>query len=507
MTTNVAGLGMRRQLFIGGRWRDAADRGTREVINPTTGGAFATVPEATSTDVQEALAAAAVAQPSWEARPPIERAGYLHRIAALVRRHLEDLAELVTMEEGKPISEARGEVEATAEFFTFFAEYARRIEGDLLPSDNPEEQVLILRVPYGVVVGIIPWNYPNAMCARKIAPALIAGNTIVLKPHEETPLSALALGELIEQAELPPGVVNIVTGAGETVGESLVSDPRTDLVTMTGSVPVGKRILGLAAHRVLPVSLELGGKAPFIVLTDADLDIAVRSAITSRFMNCGQVCICNERTLVQRPIYEEFVSRYVDAAARLQVGNPLDPATDVGPKVSQAELEKVERMVATAQAEGAQVLLGGTRPQGQQYARGYWYAPTVLTEVRPEMEILQREIFGPVTPIMPFDEFEEAVSIANDSRYGLSAYLFTSDLRRAMSAMRAIRFGELYINRAGGEQLHGYHTGYRESGLGGDDGKYGLDGYLRKKTVYLNYAAPPVSTSGKPIPTSSAAKQ
>jgi lactaldehyde dehydrogenase/glycolaldehyde dehydrogenase len=491
---SLGDVGGRRQLFLGGRWLDAGDGGTRAVINPATGEAFAAVPEATRADAQEALAAAAAAQPSWEARPPIERAAYLHRIAALVREHKEELARLVTMEEGKPIGEARGEVDLTAEFFTYFAEFARRIEGDLLPSDNHDEHVLILRVPYGVVAAIIPWNYPSALCARKVAPALIAGNTVVLKPHEDTPLSALALAELIEQAELPPGVINIVTGAGESVGEALVSDPNTALVTLTGSVPVGKRILELAAHRVLPVSLELGGKAPFIVLADADLDAAVRGAITSRFMNCGQVCICNERTLVQRHIFDEFVNRYIEAAARLRVGDPLDPATEVGPKVSQTELERVEQMVAAAQAEGARVMLGGTRLEGPQYARGYWYAPTVLTEVRPEMEVLQREVFGPVASIMPFDEFEEAIAIANDSRYGLSAYLFTNDLRRAMAAMRAIRFGELYINRAGGEQLQGYHTGYRESGLGGDDGKYGLDGYLRRKTVYLNYAAAPSAT-------------
>jgi lactaldehyde dehydrogenase/glycolaldehyde dehydrogenase len=317
---------------------------------------------------------------------------------------------------------------------------------------------------------------------------LIAGNTIVIKAHEDTPLSALALAEIIVQAGVPDGVVNVLNGAGETVGEALVTDPRVNLITMTGSVPVGKRIMEVASRHLTPVSLELGGKAPFIVLADADLDAAVLAAVKSRHMNGGQVCIANERTFVQRPIYDQFVERYIAQTQRLRMGDPQLETTDLGPRVNKAELDKLEALVLRAREQGARVEIGGGRPEGGIFERGYWYTPTVLTNVRLDMEIMQREIFGPVTPIVPFDDFEQVLATANDSLYGLSAYLFTNDLRRAMRGIRGLNFGELYINRMGGESIHGFHSGYRQSGLGGEDGKHGLERYLRKRTVYLNYA-------------------
>ncbi|GAC1334988.1 MAG: hypothetical protein NVSMB22_27570 [Chloroflexota bacterium] len=255
----------------------------------------------------------------------------------------------------------------------------------------------------------------------------------------------------------------------------------------------GRQILEAASNNITVVSLELGGKAPFIVMDDADLDLAVRNAITAHFMNCGQVCTCNERTYVHRRVYDEFLERYVGAAGRLRVGDPLEPGTDLGPKVNEPELEKIEHMVTRAREQGAQVVLGGHRPEGERFRRGYWYAPTVLTNVRNDMDIMQQEIFGPITPIMPFDDFEEAVTLANDTRYGLTAYLFTNDLKRAMRAVEAIRFGEVYINKIGPEQLQGFHGGYGLSGQGGDDGVHGLDHYYRKKTVYVNYGDEPAA--------------
>jgi lactaldehyde dehydrogenase/glycolaldehyde dehydrogenase len=488
MTLQVQTPAIRTELYIGGAWQPAADGAKRVVLNPATEEVVAEAAEGGIAEVDAALDAARSAQPAWEALPAIARARYLHAIAARVRDNLEPLARLVVLEQGKTIAEARGEVGGTAEFFNYFAEFARRLEGELLPSDNPDEHVMVMRVPHGVVVGIMPWNYPSVICARKAAPALVSGNTVILKPHEETPLSALALAAIAEEVGLPGGVLNVVTGPGEVVGEALVRDPRTDHITMTGSTEVGKRILEVTAQRVAPVSLELGGKAPFIVLADADLDLAVRSAVSARFMNCGQVCTCNERTFVHSSVYDRFLMGYLERIQSIRVGDPFASDTDMGPKVSDVELDKVDAIVQRAVADGATAVIGGHRLTGGPYERGFWYAPTVLTGVRPGMEVMEREIFGPVSPVMPFDDIDEVLDLTNSSSYGLSAYLFTRDLSTAMRVARDLDYGELYINKIGPEQLQGYHTGFRESGLGGDDGKHGLEGFMRKKTVYLNYA-------------------
>ncbi|GAC1560055.1 MAG: hypothetical protein NVS2B7_34540 [Herpetosiphon sp.] len=348
-------------------------------------------------------------------------------------------------------------------------------------------------MPYGVVVGIIPWNYPAALFARKVAPALMAGNTIVIKPHEDTPLSSLELARICLAAGLPVGVVNVVTGAGTEVGDALVRSEQTNLVTVTGSVRAGRQILKAAADNITVVSLELGGKAPFIVMNDANLEEAARNAIHARFVNCGQVCTCNERTYVQRGIYQQFMERYVAMASKLRLGDPMRTDIDLGPKVNNTELEKLEQMVARAQEQGAQVALGGKRPDGAAFQQGFWYSPTILTNVRNDMDIMQQEIFGPISPVMAFDDFDEAIALANDSKYGLSAYLFTNDLKKMMQAVKSVRFGEVYINKIGPEQFQGFHTGFGLSGLGGDDGHYGFDHYSRKKTVYINYGDVPAT--------------
>ena len=475
------------KMWLGGEWI-AGDAGTTPVFNPTNGQHIADVPQASADQVAAAIAVARAAQPAWGAQSPLQRAGVMHRIAALIREHAAPLAELVVREQGKTISEARGEVGGAAEFFTYFAEFARRIQGEILPSDAPGEQIWIQRVPVGVVVAIIPWNYPAALVSRKVAPAMIAGNAIVLKPHEDTPLSALYMARLFAQAGVPDGVVNIITGTGKTVGAALTSHPGIDLVTMTGSVPTGRAIMAAAAQNLVPVSLELGGKAPLIVMEDADLDLAVASAVTSRFMNCGQVCICNERMLVHDAIYDDFMARFIAATRALNVGDPMLDSTDIGPKVSGAELDKVDRITEDAIAAGAVPLLRGGRPDTPPVAGGHWLLPTILGDVTADMAIMRDEIFGPVVPVMRISSFEQALSIANDSRYGLSAYLFTNDFNRIMRAVQDVRFGEIYINRIGPEALQGYHTGYGNSGPGGDDGVHGLDAYLRKKTVYANYS-------------------
>ena len=480
-------------MLIDGRFRSGPER--RAVINPADGEAFTEVPLADAEMTHEALAAARRAQPDWAAKAPLERAVVMHEIARLIRADAEALARLIVREQGKTITEARGEVGGAAEFFEFFAEYARRIQGEILPSDSPGEQIWIQRVPAGVVGAIIPWNYPFALVARKVAPAMIAGDTIVLKSHEDTPLSAVAMARIFDAAGVPPGVVNILTGTGTVVGEALCTAPGVDLLTMTGSVPTGKRIMANAAQNLTPVSLELGGKAPFIVMPDADLDRAVRAAATSRYMNCGQVCICNERTYVHRAIHDKFVEKFIAHSQSLRVGDPMDEATDIGPKVSRAELEKVEARVSAAAAAGAEVLLGGSRPEGGVPGGGFYYAPTVLGNVTPGMDILKEETFGPVVSIVPFDDLDEVVAAANDSEYGLSAYLFTNDMPTIMRAVNDVSFGEIYVNRIGPEALQGFHVGYRNSGIGGDDGLHGLETYLRKKTVYLNYSVAPTLPS------------
>jgi lactaldehyde dehydrogenase / glycolaldehyde dehydrogenase len=473
-------------MYIGGSWATASE--TRPVINPADESVIADVPEADEGHAGQALEAARRAQREWARKSGVERGAVLKAVADVIRDRREELARLVVAEQGKTITEARGEVgDAAAGFFDYYATFERAQVGTMFAPDETNEQLFVRSVPYGVVVGIIPWNYPAALFARKVAPAIMAGNTIVLKPHEDTPLSALALAGVLEEAGVPPGVVNVVTGAGRTVGDALVRHPITRMVSMTGSVRGGREILAAAAENITPVSLELGGKAPFIVLEDADVVAAVENAVDARFWNCGQVCTCNERTYVQRAIYDEFVERFVEAASSLRMGDPTREDVQMGPKVNEPELDKVEALVKGAVDQGAEIVLGGRRPEGEEFERGYWFEPTVLTGTTNDMEIVQREVFGPVLPIQPFDDFDEVVGFANDSPYGLTAYVFTSDLHRAMRAIDDIDFGEIYVNKIGPEQLQGFHTGYRLSGMGGDDGPYGYERYLRRKTVYLHY--------------------
>ena len=479
-------LGREPAMYIGGSWATADE--TRPVINPADESSVAEVPEADAGHAERALEAARRSQREWARKTGVERGRVLRAIAKGIRARQEELAQLVVAEQGKTITEARGEVgEAAAGFFEYYATFERAQVGSMFAPDETNEHLIVRSVPYGVVVGIIPWNYPAALFARKVAPAIMAGNAIVLKPHEDTPLTALALAKIIDEVGAPPGVVNVVTGAGSVVGDALVRHPITQMVTVTGSVRGGREILAAAAENIVPVSLELGGKAPFIVLDDADLASAAENAVDARFWNCGQVCTCNERTYVQRDVYDEFVERFVEAASSLRLGDPTRDDVQMGPKVNEPELEKVEALVKGAVEGGAEVVLGGGRPEGEEFEKGYWFEPTVLTGTTNDMDVVQQEVFGPVLPIQPFEDFEEVLELANDSRYGLTAYVFTSNLHKAMRAIDEINFGEVYVNKIGPEQLQGFHTGYRLSGMGGDDGPYGYERYLRRKTVYLHY--------------------
>jgi lactaldehyde dehydrogenase / glycolaldehyde dehydrogenase len=473
------------RMRIGGEWVSTDD--TRPVLNPATEEVIAEVPEGGLTHVEQALKAAKEAQREWGARSYLERAAVVRSIVAKIRERSEDLARLVVAEQGKTITEARGEIGGTAAFFEYYTNFERGQIGAMYAPDARGEQIVNRLVPYGVVVGIIPWNYPAALFARKVGPAIMAGNSIVLKPHEETPLSSLALARICEEAGVPAGVVNVVTGAGRVVGDALVRHPITQLVTVTGSVRAGREIIAASAENITVVSLELGGKAPFIVMNDADVDTAVQAAFEARFWNCGQVCTCNERTYVQARVFNEFVDKFVEKAKALRVGDPTRDDTQMGPKVSKPEVEKVQAFVDAAVKQGAELVLGGGRPEGDGFSRGYWFAPTVLTNVSNDWDIVQKEVFGPVLPVQPFDDFDEAVALANDTKYGLTSYIYTENLATAMRAADALHSGEVYINKIGPEQLQGFHGGYGLSGLGGDDGPHGFERYHRRKTVYLKY--------------------
>ena len=483
----MAGTPSHFGMFIDGAWLPEANADRVDVENPATGEVVATVPGGSADHAQAALDAASKAQPGWAATPAPERGRLVGLLADAVRDNREWLAHVVVAEQGKPLNQATGEIGATEVFLRYAAESARRIEGDIMPSDAANEEIWIRRVPYGVVVGLTAWNYPAALTARKLGPALVAGNSFVLKAHEFTPLSGLAIAALAEKVGIPAGVFNVVTGTGRSVGQALVESPDSDLVTMTGSTRAGREIYASGAARIKPIRLELGGKAPFIAMEDADIDRAVESAITARYTNCGQICTCNERMYLHRAIAEEFIQKFIARSKALVVGDPLSNP-DIGPKISGPEVDKIVDIVARSTQAGAEVLLEGGRLTEGAYARGNWYAPTVLLAKDNAIPAMREEIFGPVVPIVIVDDFEEALALANDSEFGLSAYVYTGSLKRLMRLTEGLNFGEIYFNRTNGELVQGFHSGWGQSGIGGEDGRYGLDGYFQKKTMYVNWS-------------------
>lgn len=473
-------------MYVDGKWTDPANRPLIEVENPSDETTIACVPESNSDDAAMAVEVAHRVSASWAARPAIERGKLVMALAKSVQANHENLARIVTLEQGKPIAQARGEIDAVVTFLTFAAENARRIEGDIAVSDNMDEEIHIRRHPYGAVVGLTSWNYPAALAARKLGPALVAGNTFVLMAHENTPLSGLALAQLAHDVGFPAGVFNSITGRGPVAGQAMVEHPQTALVTMTGSTRAGKEIYRAAADRIKVVRLELGGKAPFIVMDDANIDAAVAAAVTARYTNCGQICTCNERMYLHQAVADEFMEKFVAASQALTIGDPMG-AVDMGPKISRIERDKVLEITAASVQAGAEVLLKGGLLTGGRFDKGHWMAPTVLSAKDNQVPAIRDEVFGPVAIAMTVGSFEEAVALANDTQYGLSAYLFTNDFKRLQRAPYELRFGELYLNRSNGEAVQGFHTGWGMSGLGGEDGKYGFDGYLRKQTSYLNW--------------------
>lgn len=477
------------QLFIDGEWKTSTSGETIDIISPSTEEIVGRVQNGTAEEAIEALEAAEKAQKEWKKLPARKRAEYLYALADEIEANTEHLAKILTQEQGKLLKVARFEVAVTASFIRYAAEGARRIEGDIIPSDNPNEQIWIQKVPRGVVVAITAWNFPLALAGRKLGPALVAGNTIVIKPTSETPISTLELGNLANKVGIPKGVINILTGPGRAMGNALVENPITKMVTMTGSTPVGQQIARKAADNLTHVQLELGGKAPFIVFEDADIDAAVASALHSRFDNCGQVCTCNERMYVHEGIYDVFMEKFIAATKAIKVGDPMLEETDMGPKVNANELKHMEHLVKVSLEEGATLATGGKRPEGAAFEKGYWFEPTVLTDVTQDMTIVHEESFGPILPVLKFKTFEEVIGYANDCEYGLAAMVFTNDMNTIMKCNDELEYGEIYVNRGHGEQHQGFHNGYKLSGSGGEDGKYGFEQYLEKKTFYIKHKA------------------
>ncbi|MEO9661347.1 MAG: aldehyde dehydrogenase [Maribacter dokdonensis] len=477
------------EMFIDGSWVTSTSGETIDIINPSTEEVYAKVQNGTVAEAVQALEAADRAQKEWKKVPARKRAELLYKFADEIKANADKLAELLVKEQGKLLKVAKMEVAVTASFIEYACEGARRIEGDIIPSDNPNEQIWIQKIPRGVVVAITAWNFPLALAGRKIGPALVAGNAIVVKPTSETPLATLELGHLAKKVGLPDGLLNIITGPGRAMGTALVENPITKMVTMTGSTPVGQQIAKMAAQNLTHVQLELGGKAPFIVFEDADIDAAVDAALHSRFDNCGQVCTCNERMYVHEDIYYEFMNKFIQKTKALKVGDPMLEETDMGPKVNKSELEHMEHLVKVSLDEGATIATGGKRLSGGEFDKGYWFEPTVLTDVTQNMTIVHEESFGPILPVLKFKDFDEVVGFANDCEYGLAAMVFTNDMNKIMRCNDELEYGEIYVNRGHGEQHQGFHNGYKLSGSGGEDGKYGFEQYMEKKTFYVRHKA------------------
>ncbi|MFI3321801.1 MAG: aldehyde dehydrogenase [Rikenellaceae bacterium] len=478
---------MKFNQYINGQWVAPKNGKYTEVFNPSDDSVVAMIANGDENDAQAALEAAEKAQKEWAKVPARRRAELLYAFIEEIKKNKEELARTITMEQGKLYKVALFEVDVFCSFVAYACEWARRIEGDLVPSDNENEHIMIQKIPRGVVVAITAWNFPFALAGRKIGPALVAGNAIVVKPTTETPISTLMVGEMAKAAGIPDGVLNIVTGPGRVMGTALVENPITKMVTMTGSTPAGQAIFRSAAKNLAHVQLELGGKAPFIAFEDADIDEAVEAALWSRFDNCGQVCTCNERMYIHEDIYEEFMEKFMAKVKAIKVGDPFDAASDMGPKINKSELEHMKELVKVSIEEGATLAYGGKVPEGAYFEKGNWFEPTILTDVKQNMTIVHEESFGPILPVLKFSSYDKVIEWANDCEYGLAAMVFTNDLNRAMKLNTDLEFGEIYINRGHGELHQGFHNGYKLSGAGGEDGKYGFEQYLEKKTFYVRY--------------------
>jgi len=471
------------ELFIDGSFRPSVTRRRYPVCNPANGDAIGSAPDAIAADAQAAVNAASVAFTPWASLTALERSRILRAFYEEIMTHQEDLAQLITAEEGKPLSEARAEVGIGAEYLAWYAEEARRVYGETVPGSSSGQRILILRQPVGVVGAITPWNFPVSMVTRKLAPALAAGCTVVLKPAEQTPLSALALADLAIRAGLPQGVVNVVSSGDPTaIGRVLLDDAQVRKLSFTGSTAVGKYLIRESANQVKKLSMELGGHAPMLVFADADIDLAVSGVITSKFRNAGQTCVCLNRVLVEASIIDIFVPKLVDAVSRLTVGDGDRLGVDVGPLINVEGLTKVISQIENAVAHGATVACGGTRVGD---GHGSFYAPTVLLNVRPEMTIMREETFGPVVPVATFTNEAEAIAMANDTIYGLASYVFTRDIGRVVRVSERLDYGIVGVNDPMPTVVQAPFGGVKQSGFGREGGHWGMDPFLETKYVSI----------------------
>lgn len=480
-------IGSERANLIGGDWTTGRD-GHFDVENPATGEILTTVPQAGAADVDDAVAAARDALAGWRAMAPTARAQLMWRLGDLIETHADEFAQLDVLDNGKTYGDAMAvDLPLTIEIFRYYAGWVTKIEGRQLPVSLPDFHTYTRREPMGVVGAIVPWNFPLLMCGYKLGPALAAGNTVVLKPAEQTPLSALRLGELIMEAGFPPGVVNILTGDGPGTGAPLAAHDGVDKVSFTGDFETGRKILDASKGNLKRVTLELGGKSPNIVFADADIDAAVEGAFGAVFFNQGQCCIAGARLFAHTDIADELTARLVEKAGSIHLGNGLDDGTDMGPLVSQTQLDRVLGHVETARSQGATVLVGGERGDGA-LSSGHFIRPTVLTDVDPTMAVMQDEVFGPVVAVSTFDDESAVVATANDIRFGLAAGIWTTDVRRAHRVAAALSAGTVWVNTYGMFDVAAPYGGFKMSGYGRELGEESLDAYLQSKTVWVNLA-------------------
>ncbi|MGA8711302.1 MAG: aldehyde dehydrogenase family protein [Thermoplasmata archaeon] len=476
--------------FVDNQLLPAGGRAISDVIDPSDGSVVGQYARGTADDARAAMDSAARAQPAWEAVGAAARGTILLRAAERLRARSEELAQLITHEMGKVLYESRSEVGGAVDNLEYYPAFARTFSGEEVAGLPAGETMRLIWVPRGVVVAITPWNFPAATVTRKIAPALLGGNTMVLKPSSATPLSSLLIAETLRDAGLPPGVLNVVPGPGGELGPALIQHSSCSTVTLTGSTASGIDVLKLAAPGVVKCLLELGGKAPVLVHRDADLDWAARATVWARYWNAGQACIAAERCYVDARVAEEFGRKVSRLAGALRVGPGSSPGADIGPLYSRAARDGVAKDVERAVAQGAKIMTGGSAPHDPSLSRGAFYLPTVLGGVTEKNVVAREEIFGPVLPLLTYKDWDEAIARANASRYGLSSYIFTRDVSLAEKAIRELKFGETYVNRVGPETAQGYHAGFRQSGLGGEGSVWGYRDYLQLKTVYVDWKEP-----------------
>ena len=482
MTLPLSDTGLlKNQAYINGNWVDADNGDTFAVTNPFNDELITEVAKLGATETASAINTAQAAMVDWRALPAKARAVILRRWYELMMHHQDDLAIIMTAEQGKPLAESRGEVAYGASFVEWFGEEAKRIDGDVIPGPSADKRIICIKQPVGVVAAITPWNFPNAMIARKAAPALAAGCTIVIKPASETPLSAFAMAELADRAGVPPGVINVIAGGSADIGGELTSNPIVRKLTFTGSTPVGKMLEAQCAQTVKKTSMELGGNAPFIVFDDADMDAAIQGAVISKYRNAGQTCVCSNRLFVQDGIYDEFVEKFTAAVQDLKVGRGEEAGVNIGPMISRDAIEKVEELLNDATGKGANVIEGG---EGHELG-GLFYKPTVVSGVTAEMAFATEEIFGPVAPVFKFTTEEEAIEFSNATEYGLAAYFYARDLGRVFRVAEALEYGMVCINDGILSTETAPFGGMKESGMGREGSKYGMDEYIEIKYITL----------------------